>query len=421
MLHDVEGSEERTDGRHIGAEIPEAIAAHGEEMTVLVQRQLAIEFLRSAMMVGQEGAGARVVPFHGTTQRARAMEGAEIFGEHGALEAEGAAHVDGDEADLLQRDLHHFSHIGLRAIHALRGRVEGEALVRRVIFGEAGARLHGVDDDAAVEQAQLRHMGRGFEGRLHGVAVAEVIVERHIAGDIIENLRGARLHRIAHFHDGGQRINLDHDGLGGVLRLAGGLRDHAGDGIAHIGHLAARQRIALGLDKGRAIAVGQGHAMGIDAVTGGLEIRRRVDGEHAGHGAGRAHIDVADHAMGLTGGDHGQIGLAGRVHIVRIGPLALHELGILVAQHRLANAEFQGRQVFVMGGKGHGCNPTRRKVCGQNKASCARIKCFRAQVSASDSSRAGSSRRTPSGVITMAFSRASLVIMRLTVSTVRPR
>ena len=293
------------------------------------------------------------------------MQGAEIFGEHGALEAEGAAHIDGDEADLLQRDLHHLRHIGLRPVHALRGRMQGEALVRHIIFGEASARLHGVDDDAAVEQAQLRHMGRRLEGRLHRVAVAEVIVERHIAGHIGEDLRGVGLDRIAHLHNDGERVDVHDHGLGCILRLARGLRDHAGDGIAHIGHLAARQRIALGLDEGGAVAVGQGHAMGIDGVTCGLEIRRCVDGEHAGHGAGRTHIDVADHAMGLTGGDHGQIGLTGRVHIVRIGALALHELGILVAQHGLADAEFQGREVFVMGGKGHGCNPTLRGLRGE--------------------------------------------------------
>ncbi len=54
MLHDVERREERADLRHVAAEIAKARAAHREEMTFGVERKLAVELLRAAMMIGEE-------------------------------------------------------------------------------------------------------------------------------------------------------------------------------------------------------------------------------------------------------------------------------------------------------------------------------------------------------------------------------
>ncbi len=66
-------------------------------MTVLVERQLADEFLIASVAVGKEAPGALVGPFHGPTERAGGMQHANIFRKQHALHAERAADLTGQD------------------------------------------------------------------------------------------------------------------------------------------------------------------------------------------------------------------------------------------------------------------------------------------------------------------------------------
>ena len=56
----------------------------------------------------------------------------------------------------------------------------------------------------------------------------------------------------------------------------------------------------------------------------------------------RRRIDAADHAMGMATAQDCRIGLAGKIHIVRVGAGAPHQGRVFAATDRLADAEFGG-------------------------------------------------------------------------------
>ena len=78
-------------------------------MAVLIESQLAQMFLITAMMIGEETAGARICPFHRAIECPRTMQGANIFGKHRALQTKGSADIIGNEMHVIRRDAEHFS------------------------------------------------------------------------------------------------------------------------------------------------------------------------------------------------------------------------------------------------------------------------------------------------------------------------
>ena len=87
----------------------------------------------------------------------------------------------------------------------------------------------------------MRGLGEGGVGRgeVRGVVVP---VEHEVAGNAVEQLRRALLERGARVGDGGQRLVVDLDRLGGVLRLRQRLGDDQRDRLAGMAHLADRER-----------------------------------------------------------------------------------------------------------------------------------------------------------------------------------
>ena len=433
VLHDVEGGEQRADLGHVGAEIAETRAANGEEPSLLVQRQFRLKLLRATVVIGQEGLRPAVGPLHGPAQRARRVHDADIFGKDRALHAERAAHVGGDEAHLVCGHVHHLGCVCARAHHALRRRPEGEALLRCVELRHRRARLHGVDDDAAVDEVKAGHMGRARERGGHLLAVAEVVIKRHVARRFLVERRRAGLHRVGHGDHRRQGVDVEPHGFRGLLRLIDGFRDDAGHGIADEAHPVVSESEALGLDDVGPAAALQRHAVGHRPAAGGGKISGGVEGENTRHGAGGLHIDGADDAMGHRRAHHGAEHLAGAVHVVGVASLPAQQRRILQPWRRLPHGELHGRQCFLVGANSHGAASSfepraslgaRAFAPDMNRAKRLRQGSMRAaddQISARRSSRGTSSRRTPSGTMTIAFSRARRVMRRLTVSTVRPR
>jgi hypothetical protein len=85
------------------------------------------------------------------------------------------------------------------------------------------------------------------EGGFDFGGVAIVIIQRHVVGDVIVELRRARFCSLLGAGDRWQRIDIDHHGFPGVARLRQRLGNHEGDGIADIAHLVGHQRGAIGL------------------------------------------------------------------------------------------------------------------------------------------------------------------------------
>ncbi len=90
-------------------------------------------------------------------------------------------------------------------------------------------------------------MGRACESRFDPGGVAVMIIQRHVVGDVIVELRRTGFCGFHGARHGGQRLDVEHDSLAGVARLRQRLGHHERHGVADIAHLVGHQRGAVGL------------------------------------------------------------------------------------------------------------------------------------------------------------------------------
>ncbi len=107
------------------------------------------------------------------------------------------------DANLLRLDLEDFRHIAAHAERALRGGVERVATAGGIVEADRGPRLHCVDDHAAVDDLELRHVGGLGESGRDLLAVAVVVVERDIARRLGMDQRRAGARGFLRPHHGG--------------------------------------------------------------------------------------------------------------------------------------------------------------------------------------------------------------------------
>ena len=141
---------------------------------------------------------------------------------------------------LSRRHAEDIDELALHAERALAADVHRVAAARLVERRDRRARLHRVDDDAAVDQRQPGDV-RGSGKRLRdfrGIAVE--IVERDVARHVVVELRRAGRRGLARLGDGGQRLDVDLDRFRRILGLRQRLGDHDGDRIADEAHLVGR-------------------------------------------------------------------------------------------------------------------------------------------------------------------------------------
>ncbi|MGY4313746.1 hypothetical protein ACVWW1_003049 [Bradyrhizobium sp. JR3.5] len=203
--------------------------------------------LRAALAVGQEAGRALVQPLYGTAELARRMRDAGVFGIVEILHPERAADIAGEDADLVGGHVEQARQDRLVAGDALGRHLQREAFGLLVVMRQRDARLHRDHGDAGVDDVELGHMRGGGERRLDPGGVAIMIVERDVIGDVVIELRRARLGRFGRIRHRGQRLDIDLDGFGRIASLRCGFRDHEGDGIADEAHLVGDERRAVGL------------------------------------------------------------------------------------------------------------------------------------------------------------------------------
>ena len=338
VLHDIQRRHQRRDRTEIRAGVAEAGEARGEEFALGVERELADEFMVAAVMVGHEALEAVGGPFHRPAEFLRGMDDRHVFGIDRCLHAERAADIAGQHMHLVGSHAEDIDELALHAERALAADVHRVAAGVLVERRDRGARLHRVDDEAAVDQPQpgdVRGLREGLRD-LGGIAVE--VVERDVAGHVVIELRRAFGRGFARPGDGGQRLDLDLDRFGRILRLRRRFGDHHRERIADEAHLVGRQRGALRLLHLGAVAVLERHDAFERAI--GRKVMAGVDREHAGHALRGAHVDPPDDAVGVAAAHEHRIGLAGQVDIVGVPSLALHQDRVLGAPHRLADAVF---------------------------------------------------------------------------------
>ena len=157
-------------------------------------------------------------------------------------------------------------------------------------------------------------------------------VEREIAGRFRPQLRRAgRLRR----GDGDHRIErlvVDLDQVGGVLRRERGLRDHHRDRLADIHHALARQRVPVRHHELAAAAARQRRMARHAADAGGVDVGGGHDRDHAAHLLRCIHVDAADAGVGVRRAHEGRRGLTGLGGIGDEAAVAAHEVVVLDAR-----------------------------------------------------------------------------------------
>ena len=296
--------------------------------------------LRAAVAVGEEAGGALVGPFHRPAQHLRRVRDAGIFGIVHVLHAERAADIGGQDANLVVRHVQDFRERDLVAGHALGRHLHRKALAGLVVGRQRHAWLHRHHGDAGVDDIDLGHMRGCGKRRIDPGGIAIVIVERGVVGDVVIELRRARLCRFLGIGHGRERLDVEFDGLCGIARLRQRFGDHEGHGIADKAHFVRRQRHPVGLQQRRAIAALQRQAAGEGVVAGRYEVLSRPHPEHARHGAGGLGIDAADDAVGVAGADDEGIGLPRQAEIVGVLALAADQRVVFLAPDRLSDPVF---------------------------------------------------------------------------------
>ena len=180
------------------AHIGDDVHAQAKEVAILVERKLGVGHIVARLAVAEEGLGARTDPLH----RAAGDLGRPQHQRHlvidGALHAEGAADVAGDDAYLVLRHLQHgFRQLVAEREVALERGVDRVVVVVRAINADRAARLHARRGDAVDHEVMLDDMGRFRERGVGRGLVAFQMHEADVVGAVVPDQRGAGLDRVA--------------------------------------------------------------------------------------------------------------------------------------------------------------------------------------------------------------------------------
>ena len=312
--------------------------ADREDLAVLGRRHLGVGDVVAAVRVAKESLGAVAVPFHRPADLLCRPEADRLLGVDEDLRAEAAADVRRDDAQLvLGRDADEGREHEPRHMRVLARGVEGVALVARIVLADRGAGLDRVRNQPVVGDVELGHVLGSGKGLVDGGLVAEMPAEDGVVGRDLVDLRRARL-RLGGVDDRRQRLVIDGDGLGRVLRLRQRLGDDDGDVIADVAHLAKRQRrVRAGLHR-RAV-LGMDHpAADQPADLVGRQILARQHREHAGLRLRGGGIDRADGGVRVRRAQEGGIGLPRAGEVVDVMPAAGDEALVFLAAHRGADS-----------------------------------------------------------------------------------
>ena len=217
-----------------------------------VERELGAGLVAAALIVGDEALAAGGDPFHRPPQPPRRPGDDGLLGIMLALVAEAAADVGRDQADGGLRQAKLLGHGAADVMRHLRRGIERELAGAAV--GQHRARLDRSADQPVVGEVEPHHMRRAVERLAHRGFIAAREAEADIARRRLVQLRRALRHRRAAVDDDGQRLIVDLQQIGRVLRLRARFRDHRGDRLADMPDRAARQRPARRL--GHRLAVG---------------------------------------------------------------------------------------------------------------------------------------------------------------------
>ena len=305
------------DRADISAQIGEVAHPQGEEMPVLVERKLDLGHSVARVCVVEKRLRPTRHPVHRALDALGADKLGDVFRIGAGLHAKRAADVFGDDAQFVLRDVHHRSGVVAQRAGTLRAHPQMVAVARCIVARGGAARLHGGVRQPLVGHGDMRDvLGRGNDAldlaRVGvGIGMRPGPVHGEIAGRLLPQLRRALGLRRAHGNHRVERLVVDLDQVGGVLRRKAGLGDHHRDGLADIHHALARKCASVRHIELAAAAAGKRRMTRHAADAGRVNVRAGQDCEHAAHLLRRVGVDAVDAGVRVRRAHEGGGDLAG--------------------------------------------------------------------------------------------------------------
>ena len=166
----------------------------------------------AAMGVGEEALGALGRPLdRPSADPLRGPQADDFFGIDEDLGAESAADIGRDDAQLVfRREADEGRDHQPRHMRVLARRVEREVIVARVVGADRGARLHGVGDQAVVDEVELGDMRGVREGGIGRALVAKRPLKTVLSG-ATSWICALRILRLGGIDDMRQHVIVDLD------------------------------------------------------------------------------------------------------------------------------------------------------------------------------------------------------------------
>jgi hypothetical protein len=258
----------------------------GEQRAVLVRGERDRRHLAARLLVGTEVLAPVLDPLDRAPEADRRSDRRRLLRARVHLQAEAATDVGHDHPDLVLVEPEHAGEERPRVVGALRGDVDREVLAVALPLGDDATRLH--------RHRRVPVLAEGL--REHDRCAGDDLVDvrtRHGRGDRVQHVglaagvhEGRALgHRLLVVDDRLLGLDLDDDGVDGVLGAVAGVGDHHGDRLAHRPHVTVGEQPEL------PVLTHVDLVAGADVADHVVEVAGDVDRHDAGHLPSRRDVD----------------------------------------------------------------------------------------------------------------------------------
>ena len=325
------GSEQRDPGGdelEVGAHRRGQAGSNCGHLAVGVRRELDLLPDVAPVDRGEVALAALLRPLDGPAEAPRKREDEHLLGVDVQLRAEAAADVGRDDADLRLGDAEHDGGEDAQDVRHLRRRPERQ-LVHEGLR-EAGARFDRVRDQPVLAEAAAHGRGRPGE-QLVDLAGVELPRVAAVRAELVVDERRAVGERGFRVDDRVERLVVDGDELGRVLRRCARVGNDDSDRVALVARLVGRERAVH--RRGRVLGREPG------GRKRSLPVVREVgSGEHRDDAFGRSglrRVDALDGRVRVRAADDGHVDRPRKRHVVDEGAPSRQELAVLLARDAL--------------------------------------------------------------------------------------
>ena len=315
----------------IGADAGEVVDLPGRDGAVLLDADPGLHAMVARMNVGDEALDPVGDEFYGSLEQLRQRHRRHLVSIGVHLDAERAADVLGDDADLVLLQVQVLGEQVLHHVRRLRALVHGHALLAGIPVGDDRAGLVADAGVAAEHERGLDHLV-GLGEALVGIARDMHALEGEVVAQLGMDHRRLRIERGLRIGDGRELLIIDLNQLAAVLGFGAAARHHGADRFAGPAGTVDRDGVLRrGLD---ALQMRQHADPGGDDLG---KLRAGDDGDHARRFLRRVRIDAFDFRVGMRRAHERHMRHARQHHVADILRAALHQPRHIGPRHRAAD------------------------------------------------------------------------------------